>query len=217
MQKGVCRTLIGYYNKSVIATYIGLVCSIFGMAAAMRGMFREAMILLMVCGMFDMIDGPIARKCSRTDDEKSFGIQIDSLCDMVCFGAQPAVVCLAMPGVRWYFAVAAAFYVLTGVIRLGYFNVQEINRVRSDPGRRKCYDGLPITSGALIMPAVAAAEALMGGFSHVVYPISLAVTGVMFIAPVHIPKLHLRGMIMCALMGLAVLMIMIFHGGVLNV
>lgn len=209
--------MIGYYNKSVIATYVGLICSIFGMAAAIHGMFREAMILLMVCGMFDMIDGPIARRCKRTDDEKSFGIQIDSLCDVVCFGAQPAVICMAMPGIRWYLVPAAAFYVLAGVIRLGYFNVQEINRVRSDPGRRKSYDGLPITSGALVMPVVAAAEALIGGFSNVVYPIVLAATGVMFIAPVHIPKIHLRGMILCALAGVAVLMIMILRGSVLNV
>lgn len=209
--------MIGYYNKSVIVTYIGLVCSLFGMMLAMHGMFREAMILLMICGLCDMIDGPIARKCKRNDDEKSFGIQIDSLCDMVCFGAQPAVICLAMPGMEWYMTFAPAFYVLAGAIRLGFFNVQEINRVRTDPGRRKSYDGLPITAGALIMPVVAALESLTGGFSSLVYPIVLAVTGVMFIAPIRIPKIHLPGMILCALIGVATLVVMILMGGVLNI
>lgn len=209
--------MIGYYNKSVIATYIGFVCAIVSMSLAMQGMFRASMILLMVCGLCDMIDGPIARKCKRTEDEKSFGIQIDSLCDVVCFGVQPAVICMLMPGTGWFGVAAAAFYALAGVIRLGFFNVQEINRVRTDPGRRKAYDGLPITAGALIMPFVGAIEAIFGGLNNIVYPITLAITGVMFIAPVRIPKLHLPGMIACALAGLAMLIVMITMGGVLNV
>lgn len=208
--------MIGYYNPSVIATYFGLVCSVAGMAAAFNGYMRAAVILLMVCGMCDMIDGPIARKCKRTEDEKSFGIQIDSLCDLVCFGAQPAVICLARAGRDWYTVAAAAFYVLAGVIRLGYFNVQEINRVRTDPGRRKSYDGLPITSGALVIPFVAAIEVLFGGISGVFYTIALAVTGLMFILPIHIPKLHIKGMIACGVAGVAMFVVLCTLGGILN-
>jgi len=208
--------LIGYYNKSVIATYIGFVCAIVSMSMAMHGMFRASMILLMVCGMCDMIDGPIARKCKRTEDEKSFGIQIDSLCDVVCFGVQPAVICLSMPGNIWPGVPAAALYVLAGVIRLGFFNVQEINRVRTDPGRRKMYDGLPITSGALIVPFTAAIEALCGGFHNAVYPAVLVLAGILFVAPIRIPKLHTRGLVACALAGLAMLLVLIFMGGVIN-
>ena len=187
------------------------------MACALRGMFQTSMILLMVCGMFDMIDGPIARRCKRNEDEKSFGIQIDSLCDAVCFGVQPAVICMCMPQTGWLGVVAVAFYALAGVIRLGFFNVQEINRVKTDPGRRKMYDGLPITAGALIIPLTAAIECLFGGFHNAVYPVVMIFTGIMFIAPIRIPKLHMPGMAACVFAGLAMLFIVIFMGGVLNV
>jgi CDP-diacylglycerol--serine O-phosphatidyltransferase len=208
--------LIGYYNASVVATYYGLATAVIGIAFAMGGHIQIALFCLMVCGLCDMIDGPIARKCRRNEDEKSFGIQIDSLCDLICFGALPATICLATDQMTWYTALAAAFYVLAGVIRLGYFNVQEINRVRTDPGRRKTYDGLPITSSALLMPAFAAADAVVhasfGGF----YAAPMLVVGLLFISPFRIPKLHMRGMILGGGVGAAIFAIIAAFGSRLN-
>lgn len=209
--------MIGYYNKSVIVTYFALVMSVCAMAAAMNGSIRLAMIILMICGMCDMIDGPIARRCKRNDDEKSFGIQIDSLCDLVCFGACPASICMSIAGINAFTVIAAAFYTLAGVIRLGYFNVQEIKRVQVETGRRKYYDGLPITSGALILPLVAVIDIFLNGFNAFIYPAALLAIGIMFIAPVHIPKLRLGGMICCAMIGIVVLIIMIAQGYVLDI
>jgi len=208
--------LIGYYNASVIATYYGLATAVVGIALAMGGRIQYALICLMVCGLCDMIDGPIARKIKRNEDEKSFGIQIDSLCDLVCFGALPAVICLTKDALSWHTALIAAFYVLAGVIRLGYFNVQEINRVRSDPGRRKTYDGLPITSAALLMPAFAALDAAARGSFGRFYAAPMLVVGVLFISPFHIPKLHVRGMIASGIVGAAIFAVLIALGARLN-
>ena len=207
--------MIGYYNPSVIVTYFSLLCSVFGMAAAMTGHMQTAFILLMLCGLCDMIDGPIARKCKRTEDEKSFGIQIDSLCDLVCFGAQPAVLTLCMAGVTWYSTAVVALFVLAGVIRLGYFNVQEINRVQTDPGRHKMYDGLPITSSALILPFVSLADIVIRPDCGWIYVVACAVTGILYILPVHIPKLHTKGMIACGLAGIAMFVLILLFGGAL--
>lgn len=208
--------MIGYYNKSVIATYLGLATAVTGIALAMAGEMRAALFCLMVCGLCDMIDGPIARRCARGEDEKSFGIQIDSLSDLVCFGALPATICLAMDGHRWYAVAASAFFVLTAAIRLGYFNVQEMNRVRTDPGRRKTYDGLPVTSASLLVPAFAAADALvspsLGGF----YAAPLLVIGILFISPFRIPKLHAFGMIVCAVLGAGIFALVTAFGGSLG-
>jgi CDP-diacylglycerol--serine O-phosphatidyltransferase len=208
--------LIGYYNKSVIATYLGLSVAVVGIALAMTGKIQFALFCLMVCGLCDMVDGPIARRCARGEDEKSFGIQIDSLADLVCFGALPAVVCLAAGGVSWYAAIASAFFVLAAVIRLGYFNVQEINRVRTDPGRRKSYDGLPVTSAALIIPAFAAADALISASLRGFYAAPLLVVGLLYISPFRIPKLRARGMIACAVLGVLIFAVMIAYGGRLD-
>lgn len=79
--------MIGFYDYTVVVTYISLVSSILGMFCAIDGKLTLAVSCLAFSGLCDMFDGKIARtKKNRTDDEKSFGIQIDSLCDIVCFG-----------------------------------------------------------------------------------------------------------------------------------
>lgn len=92
-------SFIGYYNYTVILTYISLFCSIAGMLFTVNGWYKMAVLCLALSGLCDMFDGKIARrKTDRTDDEKCFGIQIDSLCDMVCFGAFPILLALQ----PWY-------------------------------------------------------------------------------------------------------------------
>ncbi len=204
--------MIGYYNPSVIATYLSLMSSIVGMCFSLSGKMLAAIFCLMLCGLLDMIDGPIARRCKRTEDEKNFGIQIDSLCDVVCFGAQAAVFCLCMAGITWYAAIIAGFFVLAGVIRLGFFNVQEMNRVKVDPGLRKVYDGLPITSSSMLLPLVTLIDAAIKPFCGWIYLIAMAVIGFFYIAPVHIPKIHGRGLIVLGVVGLA-MYIMVFVFG----
>lgn len=208
--------MIGYYNRSVIATYVSLVCSVVGISFALVGNMLPAFCCIIVCGMLDMIDGPIARRCNRTEDEKSFGIQIDSLCDVICFGAQAAVICLKMAGVTWYSALIAGLFVLAGLIRLGYFNVQEMNRVKVDTGRRTTYDGLPITTSCIILPIVAVIDIAIKPACGWIYIITMAITGFFYIAPISIPKLHGKALIPLAIIGAAILAIVIIFGNTLT-
>lgn len=107
-----------------------------------------------------MFDGPVARSCkNRTEQAKTFGIQIDSLCDLVCFGVFPAIFNyvytksinekLCVPSV-----IISILFVLGALIRLGYFNVMEQERQQQTSERRKYYQGLPVTSIALFLPIV---------------------------------------------------------------
>lgn len=146
--------MIGFYNVSVILTYLGVVSAVFGMSAATHGNFKIAMLCLMLSGLTDMYDGTIAKKIKRSDDAKKFGIEIDSLCDLVCFGAFPVIIgfCLGMD--TWYAKIAYMLYILGAVIRLAYFNVTEEQRQASTSARRKHYQGLPVTSVALILPLI---------------------------------------------------------------
>jgi CDP-diacylglycerol--serine O-phosphatidyltransferase len=92
--------MIGFYDYTVVLTYLSLVCSVFGMTQAIDGRFRTAIVCLALSGLLDMFDGKVARtKKNRTDDQKLFGVQIDSLCDVVCFGIFPAMICYVL-GVR---------------------------------------------------------------------------------------------------------------------
>ena len=68
-----------------------------GYDAYINGFARYALFCLAFSGLCDMFDGKVARtKANRTEDEKRFGIQIDSLCDVVCFGAFPMILCYSM-------------------------------------------------------------------------------------------------------------------------
>lgn len=86
--------MLGFYDYTVVLTYISLFISVGGMMFTMNGHFKLAVTCLALSGLCDMFDGKIARtKKNRTEDEKRFGIQIDSLCDIVCFGVAPALLC----------------------------------------------------------------------------------------------------------------------------
>ncbi len=147
--------MIGFYDYTVVLTYISLLCSVFGITQAIDGRFRTAIVCLAISGLCDMFDGKIARaKKDRTDDQKLFGVQIDSLCDVICFGVFPSVLCYIL-GVRGALGgIVIGYYCVCSVIRLGFFNVLETNRQMKEDGANKYYYGLPITSITIILPVV---------------------------------------------------------------
>lgn len=113
--------MLGVYDYTVVLTYVSLMVSVGGMMFAVNGHLHLGVMCLAISGLCDMFDGKIARtKKNRTEVEKRFGIQIDSLSDIVCFGASPAVLCYCF-GMRGVIGVAILmFYVLAGLIRLAW-------------------------------------------------------------------------------------------------
>lgn len=207
--------MIGFYNYSVILTYIGLCVAVFGMTMALNGDVKYALLCLMVCGMCDMFDGTIARKCKRSDDAKSFGVQIDSLCDLVCFGVFPAMLGYGLKGmeVSVLDICASAFFVLAAIIRLAYFNVQEINRTHSGGGKREYYEGLPVTSVALLLPVIFLMDMYVKPLVTIkIYSIALVLIGVAFITKFKIKKPYMHGLILIAFIGLVVFLIILMGG-----
>lgn len=145
--------MIGFWDYTVILTYISLASAISGIFCATTGYLQWAVACLAFSGLCDMFDGKVARtKKNRTDDEKSFGIQIDSLCDIVCFGILPVIICYKIGMNHIYSMIILILYGLAGLIRLAYFNVMEEKRQSSSDEARKYYQGLPITSMSIILP-----------------------------------------------------------------
>lgn len=174
--------MIGFYNYTVILTYLGLISSISGMMFAVNGWHKAALACLALSGLCDMFDGKVARrKKDRTEDEKNFGIQIDSLCDVVCFGAFPVLLAYCM-GMRGPIGIAIlALYGVNGVIRLGYFNVMETKRQQETEDVRKYYSGLPITSISVILPLVYLVKALVRRYFFLLLHSSMLAVGMLFV------------------------------------
>ena len=155
--------MIGFYSYTVVLTYLGLASAAMGMILTFQGFAKYALFCLAFSGLCDMFDGKVARlKKDRTEDEKRFGIQIDSLCDVVCFGAFPMILCYSI-GMRGPAGISIlVFYLIAGDIRLAFFNVMEEKRQDETDEARKYYQGLPITSIAIILPLFCTLRPLLG-------------------------------------------------------
>ena len=200
--------MIGVYDYTVIATYLSLLFGLAGIYSASRGNLFAAILFLMLAGMLDAFDGRIARtKKNRTDTEKRFGIQIDSLNDLVCFGVLPAAIGTAMGCTAIWFLTTMAFFTLCALIRLAYFNVMEEERQEGTSEVRKFYLGVPVTSASFIVPAYYLLSLYGGLTDYIVYAIGLFVLGVAFIAPVRVTKPGLKGILVRGLLGIAELVL----------
>lgn len=214
--------MIGIYDYTVILTYLSLMSAGTGIVVSLSGSGHPywGAFFLLLCGLFDAFDGRVARmKKNRSQMECNFGIQIDSLADVIAFGVLPATIGIALlrtspilsgAGIfnDNYFAVpwtAVVFkticyaililYILAALIRLAYFNVTEEERQRTEGGKRKTYTGLPVTSASLIFPSVLLLRYILPMDISIVYvPVALLV-GFLFLSKIQVPKPGLRGIL----------------------
>ena len=170
--------MIGVYDYTVILTYLSLLSGCTGMFISMSGLGHPyiGMMCMLFSGLCDAFDGRVARtKKDRTPLEQAFGVQIDSLSDLVAFGVLPASIGISLLRVSerysdvphriaesgrmcWYPALligVAVLYVLAAMIRLAYFNATEDDRKKEkEEVGSEYFTGLPVTTAALVFPLV---------------------------------------------------------------
>jgi len=186
--------LIGFYDYTVILSYLSLISSVFGMTQAIHGDYKTAIFCLAFSGICDAFDGRVARsKKNRTEDERAFGIQLDSLCDVICFGAYPAMICYLL-GMRGTIGLLIVFfYCLCAVIRLAFFNVLEANRQKTEGGSNKTYRGLPVTSISFVLPLAFWLQFLMPDRTFVILlHVLMALVGFLFVLDFPLQKPSLK-------------------------
>lgn len=205
--------LIGFYDYTVILTYMSLISSVFGITQAIHGDYKTAIFCLAFSGICDAFDGRVARtKRDRTEDEKNFGIQLDSLCDVICFGIFPALICYLL-GVRGSLGLILVFFYCTcAVIRLAFFNVLEAKRQKSEGGSNKMYRGLPVTSIAFILPLAFWMQFIIPELAFLVLLHAiLLIVGLLFVLDIPIRKPGLRTiLLMCLVVSVTVGIIIVY-------
>jgi CDP-diacylglycerol--serine O-phosphatidyltransferase len=121
------------------------------------GDYRLAAVLLVLAGVFDALDGMVAR---ATNTQSDFGMQLDSIADVMNFGCAPGLLlyCYGFqqlgadhPTLLRMGGIASFFFVACGALRLARFNV---NVGRTDP---RYFVGMPITAGAACVASVVVA------------------------------------------------------------
>lgn len=186
------KKFIGVYDYTVLLTYISLLFAVLGTIQAISGHFLAAVVCVVLSGICDAFDGAVARtKKNRTEDEKNYGIQLDSICDVISFGFVPALICYLMGTNGVIGIILAFFYVMCALSRLAFFNVLEIKRQQTESGSSKYYRGLPVTSVCFILPGVYALTLIVPPpASSVILHLFLAITGLLFILDFRVQKLN---------------------------
>ena len=138
------KIFLGVYHPSVLLTYLGLSLSLYGIFFGKSLAF--SLILLLLAGLCDTFDGMVANSFERNDLEKAFGVQIDSLADIISFGVFPIQIYLQYFGKEGIYSFALSIlYLLAVVTRLAYFN--------ASGGEKKDYFiGLAVTYSAFFIP-----------------------------------------------------------------
>ncbi len=131
----------GIFILPSLLTLTSIFFSFYSIILAIKGQFLIAAALILVAGFFDGIDGKVARLTKTTT---KFGVELDSLADVISFGVAPALLIYSWvlePYGRlgW---VSAFIFVTCGALRLARFNVQSVN-----PDMKK-FNGLPIPAAA---------------------------------------------------------------------
>ena len=166
-----------------ICSLIGLFFTMIGIYYALLGNFPAAMIGMLWAVFFDWSDGIIARRMKgRTNEQKSFGVQLDSLIDIVSFGVGPAIILLSYGQFSPWFLPGAFIIVAAGVIRLSYFNVFGLVD-------KSTYMGLAVDNNMIILAFAFLFNGLISqtAFTIVLYILILALA-FLNVAPIRTPK-----------------------------
>lgn len=202
--------MLGFYNYTVVLTYAGMLISFVGAAMVLNGNTHAALLCLMISGLCDMFDGKVAStKKDRTAKEKRFGIQIDSLSDLISFGVLPALLIYCIADKSTYSLLGASLYVLCALIRLAYFNVDEEERQNQTTERRTVYLGLPVTTVALIIPMVITLASVFVWPMQIVGPVMLLAIAIAFITPFQIKKPGNVGKVIMLIVGVAQFLVLV--------
>lgn len=133
-----------------------LMCGFFSVIATFNGEFINAAMFIILANILDGIDGYAARLTKTTS---RFGVEFDSLADVVSFGVAPAVLVYIWALVPWnnWGWLAACTYVTCGALRLSRFNVQALGVSKGH------FVGLPIPAAAQMITSTVIMYYYLGG------------------------------------------------------
>jgi CDP-diacylglycerol--serine O-phosphatidyltransferase len=146
----------GVFILPNLFTTAGLFLGVYAVIASARSDFLTAAVCIVVAHVCDGLDGRIAR---WTHTESQFGVEYDSLADLVAFGVAPGILAYRWALEPWgtWGWLAASLYVACGALRLARFNVQ------AALAEKRSFVGLPIPAAADMVAATVLLYYFFGG------------------------------------------------------
>ena len=146
----------GVYVLPNLVTSGGLFCGFYSIIATLREDYLLAAVVILIAQVFDALDGRVAR---MTKTSSHFGVEYDSLSDLVAFGVAPGVLAYRWALEPWgpWGWLAASLYVICGALRLARFNVQV------EVVDKHSFVGLPIPAAAAVVATTILMYYFLGG------------------------------------------------------
>jgi CDP-diacylglycerol--serine O-phosphatidyltransferase len=159
----------GVYLLPNLLTTGGLFAGVYSILASVRGDYWEAACAILAANVFDILDGRVARFTRTTT---RFGIEYDSLADVIAFGVAPGILVYTWALQQWGTVgwLAASTYVACGALRLARFNVQY------ESSEKRHFLGLPIPAAAEVVASLVLLYYYFGGEGETHKRITLLLT-----------------------------------------
>ncbi len=137
----------GVFLVPVTITSLGLMAGFYSLVSAINAHFELAAVMIMVAFICDGLDGRVARM-SRTSSQ--FGVEYDSLSDIVAFGVAPAglIYTFAVRPLGLWGWIVSGIFVVCSALRLARFNIQTAS------ADKRRFTGLPVPGAALMIAAL---------------------------------------------------------------
>lgn len=178
-------TIISYLKDAAnLCSLAGLACTVLAIYFSISGLYSAAMIGMIWAVAFDWADGLVARRTKgRTANDKTFGMQLDSLIDVVNYGAAPAIFLLSYGNYELIFLPGAFLIIAASAIRLSYFNTYGL-------ADGSAYTGLALDNNTIALVFIFLFESLFTKeiFSVVLY-ISVIGLAALNVSQIKTPKL----------------------------
>ena len=183
-------------KKCNIVTFIGIAFSIAGICFCYNHLASYAILMMVLAGICDGFDGPISRKINKGSNE--YGIQLDSLADIIGSGILPINICLSLGYTAWYNGIIYAIFILCGIIRLSYYNVNSSSK--------EYFEGIPITCSTMLITLV-----YLLIKNEIAFMVALVALSILFVSGFKIKKPSMKMRIFMSAFGIfCVVMIFIF-------
>ncbi len=181
------KYVIGYYNPANLVTISGAMCAVLACFMTARGHYCLAMAALSVAALCDALDGRIARATLTTGTRARFyGVQMDSLCDLVSFGVAPCFIAYLMGYDHTVDTLLYLLFIICGAIRLANFNTEAT--MDTPDLKMKYFTGVPIPFSASVMPLLVIVHLLVGSPVFWLSRILFLAIGAGYILRFKIPK-----------------------------
>lgn len=198
------KKIIGVYRKCDWVTMTGTSFAILGIISAFNYRTTYAIFCLILAAICDAFDGVVARRFRSLKDQEIYGIELDSLSDVISFGILPMTITLNIAHNNIITYIICVFFCVCGVIRLAYFNMLTTTKKKI----KNEFIGIPITASAITIPLVYFITFLTTKkYNYIIFPAVLLIMGILYITPIKLKKPTSREKAILSVLGVLAIII----------